>query len=42
MLRYFVRNSNTVLYFSTSKGVLSTDKLFSARDGGFIMLALYN
>lgn len=37
---YFLRNSYTVLYFSTSYGILSSEEIQRFRCGGFVICAI--
>ena len=37
---YFLRNNYTILYFSTSHGILSSEEIWRYRCGGFVICAI--
>lgn len=39
-MHYFLRNNYTILYFSTSSGVLSSEELWRFRTGGYVICAI--
>lgn len=41
-INYFLRNNYSMLYFSTSFGILSSEEIFRYRTGGYILCAIYS
>jgi len=39
-MHYFLRNNYTILYFSTSFGVLSSEEIWRFRCGGYVICAI--
>lgn len=41
-MRYFLNNSFSVLYFSTSFGILTSEEIFKKKTGGYLLCAIYS
>lgn len=41
-IRYFLNNSFSVLYFSTSYGILTSEEILKKKTGGYVLCAVYS